>query len=367
MLDKITQDIIELYIEMETQLLNNVAKKIAKDKALYTTVNEVTVTDWQLERLKELDSLTKENIKYIAKQSKKTVKEIETLIEKTLDNVPDETKEAIAKGFLNAIPPIRDSQLVKNALIVARNEVRTTLNQVNKSMLQSAGNTYVKSVNQITTNVLAGIETTQQAALKVARQMANDGLTGFVASNGAEWSPEAYTTMVVKSNVKNTINTIQDIRIQEAGGNYIEINSYSGARPLCSQDQGRIFSLNGDTTPIKTIDGITIYPRPWSESTYGQPAGILGINCGHQKFLFTPELSGYDRPTIDKKENDEAYQLSQKQRYLERQVRYAKRENEISKNMGLETDNTKIREKQKVLREFVAENDLTRRPINEQI
>lgn len=356
----------ELYANVETELLNNIAKKIGQNKKLYKVVeNDTTkITDWQLDRLRQLDGLTKENISIIAKETKKTPKEIEKIFKEAVNDLPDETliKKGVELGILNQVPKISQSQLVKNALTVATNSTKTTFNRVNNSLLASSRAVYVDTINKVSSNVIAGVMTPQQAMISAVKDMSQQGLTAFTASNGAKWSPEAYTSMVIKSNVKNTINDIQDIRIQEAGGNYIEINSYSGARPLCSQDQGQVFSLNGDTTPIVDINGRVIPVRSWFDSTHGQPAGILGINCGHQKFMFVPELSAYNREKINRKENDEAYEEKQQQRYLERQIRNAKREVSTLESAGLDAtkEKQKVKEKQAQMREFINNSGRTR-------
>lgn len=348
-----------LYANLETELLNNIAKKIGANKKLFKIVEKDNsrITDWQLDRLKELNGLTKENIAIIAKNTKKTPKEIEKLFNEALKTSPDEAliKKGAELGVLDSIPPIKQDVLVKNTLKVAINNSRTTFNKMNISMLGSSRKSYVDAVNKVTTNVMAGIMTPQQAMIKSVKEMTQQGLVAFTARNGAEWSPEAYTMMVVRTNVSQVNHEIQDIRMREAGGEYIEINSYSGARPKCSLDQGQIFSINGNTTPITDINGRTIRPRDWRSSTYGEPDGILGINCGHERFMFVPELSSYNRQKINKKENDETYEEKQQQRYLERQIRNAKREVSTLESAGLDSTNEKkkVSQKQADMREFI--------------
>ena len=63
-------------------------------------------------------------------------------------------------------------------------------------------------------------------------------------------------------------------------------------------------------------------------TSYGKPAGLFGINCGHYP---EPMIPGVSIPTEQddkesKEENDRIYAESQEQRALERRVRYAKRE-----------------------------------------
>lgn len=370
-LQDLSQNLIDLYIEMETLLLNNIARKINRDNKLFKEIDNTNIADWQLERLKDINGLTEENIKIIAKGTKKTSKEIENIFKMALkDNVDsDIISLGIKKGLLNRV---NDRQIILNALSIANSSTKNTFNQLNNNVLKSTKEVYTKIINQVSTNVLSGIETTQQATVNAVKRMVNDGLTGFTTNSGAKWSPEAYASMVIRSNVKNIINDVQDIRIREAGGNYIEINSYVGARPKCSEDQGRIFSLNGDITPIKDINGRIIEPRRWEDSSFGEPDGILGINCGHQKFLFVPELGSFNREKINKKENDKVYEEKQQQRYLEREIRKAKREKSALENVGadklsIKKEQTKISDRQQQMREFINETGRTRRTAREKV
>ena len=134
--------------------------------------------------------------------------------------------------------------------------------------------------------------------------------------------------------------------MQLAGNNYVEISQHMGARPLCAEDQGKIFSLNDDTTPIEDGLGNKIKVYAWSQSSYGEPAGILGINCGHSRYAFIPGMSIHRERKINKAENDEAYQERQTQRYYERQIRNKKREIEMLKETGAEPDYIKSKQKQ---------------------
>lgn len=370
-IQELSQKLIDMYIDMETQLLDNIAKKIGKDKKLFTTIDKNNITDWQLQRLKDIDGLTRENIKIIAKATKKAPDEIERIFEEALKDNPDKLliKKAIEKGLLNNVS---DKQIIQNALLIASEATKNTFNEVNNNVLKGTKKAYTRTINKVSTNVISGIQTSQQATVMAVKEMVRSGLTGFTMNNGAEWSPEAYTSMVIKSNVKNTINEVQDKRIRESGGNYIEINSYSGARPLCSLDQGRVFSLNGDTTPIKDIHGNVINVRSWESSTYGEPAGILGINCGHQKFMFVPELSSYNRKPINAKENDKVYEEKQQQRFIERSIRSAKREKSALESVGADNlsiakANDKVKARQEQMRDFIDITNRTRRYANEKI
>ena len=356
-LEEMQEQIERYYINMENELLMNIAKKLEMGKPMeidkFDTekgeklVGSGGVNEWQLERLKELGGLTEENAKIIAKYSNKTIEDVNAIFDRAREIGTEIDKEilglGIKAGILNEINPVVEDIVVRKILNNSIKEVLTTFNKQNNSLLASAGKEYKDIVNNVSSQVMSGTKTTIKAMQEAVTNLAEKGLTGFTAKNGAQWSPEAYTKMVIRSNTQNTINHIQDERMQLAGNDYIEVSSHIGARPLCSQDQGKIFSLSGNTTPIEDGSGKTIYPRAWSSSTYGEPAGIFGINCGHSRYAFVPGLSYKREMDFTKKENDDAYIEKQQQRLYERTIRNKKREIAMLKEIGAEDDYISIK------------------------
>ena len=78
-LEEMQEQVERYYIDMENELLINIAKKIAMNKPMeidkfdtekgQPIVGSGGVNEWQLERLKELDGLNRENALIIAKHS----------------------------------------------------------------------------------------------------------------------------------------------------------------------------------------------------------------------------------------------------------------------------------------------------------
>lgn len=349
-LDELEEKVERIYIDMENELLLNIAKKLSQGKPMeidkwdLETNSPIAgsgeVNEWQLQRLKELNGLNEENAKIIAKYSGKTVEEVNKVFDRAreIGMTRDETliKEGVKLGVLNTINPDTEELLIQNILSNSIQETLTTFNKENNSLLVSAGDEYRNIVNKVSLQTLSGAKTVNKAMEESVAELGEKGLTGFTAKNGARWSPEAYTKMVIRSNAQNTINRIQDERIQLSGGDYIEVSSHVGARPLCSQDQGQIFSLSGNTSPIEDLDGNRIKVKSWSSSTYGEPAGIFGINCGHSRYMFVPGISKQREMNFTKKENDEAYIEKQRQRQYERTIRNKKREIAMLKQTGAE-------------------------------
>ena len=385
-LNDLEEQVERIYIDMENELLLNIAKKLSQGKPMeidkwdtennQPLVGSGEVNEWQLQRLKELNGLNEENAKIIAKYSGKTVEEVNKVFDRAreIGMTRDETliQEGIKLGILNAIEPDTEELLVRSILSNAVEEILTTFNKQNNSLLASAGDEYRDIVNKVSSQVLAGTKTTNKAMQEAVSQLAEKGLTGFTARNGARWNPEGYTKMVIRTNTQNTINRIQDERIQACGGDFIEISSHSGARPLCSQDQGQVFSLSGYSGYIEDLDGNRIKVRRWFDSSYGEPAGILGINCRHSRYMFVPGLSKKREMDFTKAENDEIYIESQKQRLYERTIRNKKREIAMLKQTGAEPSYVKRKQNslsntRKEYLEFLDKTGRTRITANEWI
>ena len=378
------EQVERIYIDMENRLLLNIAKKIARGKPMeidkwdeesgQPIYGSGGVNEWQLERLKELNGLNKENAKIIASYSKKTVEEIEKIFDRAREIGTASDKRilemGVKAGILNEIDPTDESKQVKKIIKHAIREVLTTFNKQNNSLLASAGEEYKEIVNTVSSKVLSGNKTVGSAIQEAISRLAEKGLTGFTARNGAEWTPEAYTKMIMRTNTQNTINNIQEERLALAGNDYIEISKHSGARPKCADDQGQIFSLSGNTKPIVDGRGKKIKVRAWSSSSYGKPDGILGINCGHTRYAFVPNLSIHREPEFTKAENDADYLEKQQQRLYERSIRKKKREIQMLEEIKADKDyikkkNNQLRDYRKEYTGFLNKTGRTRISSNE--
>lgn len=112
------------------------------------------------------------------------------------------------------------------------------------------------------------------------------------------------------------------------------------------------------------------YPA-WSTTSYGDPAGLLGVNCRHLKFPYIPGMSTKRNEPQDYAENDRVYKESQRQRSLERDIKKAKREvmllEEIGDTEGVKLAKQKVSQRQANMRDFIKATGRRRRPEREKI
>jgi hypothetical protein len=353
---------VEVFLAIEEQLLINIAKQLKKHKSLLTEEN---IVSWQTEQLSMLGNLTQQNIIAIAKHSGMAVDEVTKALEQagysTLEEYEGELQEAVSLGYLIAPPNIEASLALQDVLATFQQQALETFNMVNTTMLQQSQQVYLDIINQTVGKVLAGTTTPQQALRESIESWADSGVPALVDKRGRKWSTEAYLNQVMRSTVNNVANEMQDTRMDEFGVDLVEVSSHLGARPRCAPFQGRIFSRSGTHSKYPAL----------ATTSYGEPAGLKGVNCRH---LFYPYIEGVSRKTYepyDEDKNRAVYEESQQQRLLERNIRKAKREllmmEEVGDNEGIKAAKKKVRERQADMRTFIDDTGRTRNRPREQI
>ena len=270
------------------------------------------------------------------------------------------------------------SEGVKNVTNSFRKQATSDLNTVNTVMQYRAGSSYTALVNRIydtaketelhgvlgkhAFSVASGAESRQAAVRKCIQEFAEKGIPAFVDKSGREWSPEAYISMDIRTTVNNTANAAQDACCDRYGLDLFLVDSHMGARPLCAPYQGRLISRSNRSGIAHDGDGNEIPFIPLSSTSYGQAAGLFGINCGHHKLPFADGVNFQSYFPYDEKENAERYKEFQKQREMERKIRKTSREADMLKEAGDEEGakaaRKRLAEQRKAYKEYSSSHGL---------
>ena len=385
---RLSEPVEAAYLDAVDALIINIARHLGTGKAFRTA-------SWEVAKLSEMGQLSAENAKIINEATKRVPDEIRKALDEAsaeaLKTLEKAVREAIAAGRIEEAPV----DTVRALLQELAQQAVEKANLVNTVMLDSAQSAYtaavtntVQGINQAmsteqvsaTQGVLnaaatateVGSETRLQALRRAISQMADNGIYGFVDRAGRHWSPEAYINMDIRTTVHNA--AIQSIRNrqQDYGSDIFQVSTHPGARPLCYPYQGKFFTWGSEGGAFTDGDGNRHSYKPISSTSYGQPAGLFGINCGHYPL---PQIPGVtipqDKPRQDKEANDKLYRESQEQRALERSIREAKRKQAAFKAAGLDDAademSTIIRDGQAAMREFIKKTGRARRYDRESI
>ena len=199
--------------------------------------------------------------------------------------------------------------------------------------------------------VSSGAFSYQEAIKNAVKNVAENGATVLYPSGHTERIDVAVSRAVL-TGVGQTCREIGIMNAEECGCDLMEISAHSGARPKCAKYQGRIFDKSNKSQK---------YPH-WKDTSYGQPDGLLGINCGHQIYPYIEGVSVQRYFPYNKDTNDKAYRLSQHQRELERRVRKSKREcmvlEKLGDDKGLKRASATLKNRKQALEKFSAANNL---------
>ena len=347
----------QLAYELETDLILMIAK--------YLKTGTYGAADWRIKKLGQLSLVNKETLEVISKYKARILSGI--------DKEMNVSAEIFLKEVRATLPPAlgRELTMTEGLRNIVTSWVESAKSETNIAMAklaQSAGQSYVNAVSKASLAVLSGADTHKAALERAIGEL--DSLDAFVSktvgTDGKEhirrWTPEGYIATVIRSNSARAVNEMQIGVADELGTDLVEVTSHIGARPLCFPYQGKILSLRGETPGYMTL----------AETSYGEKAGLLGINCGHRLIPYVKGVSEKAEKTdYSKAENDTVYKESQQQRALERSIRNAKREQAKWESYGdkqkAQAWGARVKEKQANMRTFINGTDRTRRYDREQV
>jgi hypothetical protein len=384
----------EVYAAVTDQLLINLARHFQFIKEGMTPEG---AWQYQVRKLAEMGQVTRESEAIILNMLDGADEALHQVLEEAikdgLKGVEKPLKKAAEKGLLlgqGFLPPeVAPNQMQAFRAFYAQSADK--LNLVNTVMLESTQNAYAATVSDIasqvvlnaqmevtqgilnteTGKVISGVSSMNQAIRNGVKRMVENGITGYVDHGGHHWSPEAYVTMDIRTTMANTARAAVLERNTEYGNDLYQDSHHDGARPLCYPWQGKVISDQNRSRDVEDENGNLVHVYAQNETSYGEAAGLFGINCGHYPIPFIPGFSRIRPPEQNKEENDKEYQESQQQRALERKLRYEKRDLAVLKAQGASEDEIKaqrlrVKNARTELNDFCNETGRARRSNREQ-
>ena len=337
---------------LESDLLAKLAAELSK--------GNYGSAEWSANRLAAIGTFRRDVEPLIRQRTEEAIHEMQSEVRAAALRAAERVDRSIPSGKLSAALAPDASKSVRAAIEIWEVGAIDKLRVTGAKLLDRTVTMYEEAAQKATAKVLTGASTGREAMREMAREWGRRGVPALVDNAGRNWSPEAYTQTIVRSNVRRVSTDVQMARSRELGNDLVVISSHAGARPKCAPYQGKVFSLSGDDPNYPAL----------ATTSMGEPDGLFGINCGHEMHPYFPgQKIPYDRP--GKRENDQQYQRSQQQRKLERDIRAAKRQQRIYESLG-DTDAARdaakvVRARQGKMREFLDSTGRTRRRDREQL
>lgn len=308
-LQKCTDGIEGEYQKLVTEILVDMAKRIATAKGMTSTTEYLNL------KLREM-SLHQQFINQaLAKVLHTTEEEVEKLMQESTYKSTRDTFTQLEKHGYDTSGLEFASQIEKSTNI-AKNE----LSNLTRTTGQLATAQMMNLYDQAYLQVASGAYSYDQAVTNAIKKLAKEGLGEVTYPTGARRSVESAVRVSVRTSVAQNALKCEEDMLDDMDINLVEVSSHLGARPSHAVWQGKIYWRNHPEGN---------YENFYEATGYGTATGLGGYNCRHQFYPFFGEGDEQTYYHIDETVNQQAYEMEQTQRSLERKLREWDRKDQI--------------------------------------
>lgn len=316
-LSSCSDQLIELYEELEDEIIADIARRIVKTGELSATA------EWQTIQLQELGATQQEIIEKVAAMTDRTEAEIRRLFEEAaLTNMENDARPLMEAG-LDVDLRLSDAQ--RQILEATIRRTQGNLKNLTLTTGQTGGDLYLRASNEAYMKVTSGAFSLQEACWQSVEMASREGAT--VSFTRRRDKLDVAIRRNVVTSVNQTCANITESWSKEMGVEYYEVSAHPGARPEHAEWQGKVYKINGEEPG---------YPNFQDSTGYGTAAGLCGVNCRHSFYPFwpgisTPAYDESDRELFSMKvieyqgESYTEYEAQQIKRSMERKIRQTKR------------------------------------------
>lgn len=351
LLDALPEGLAELFRALELVLLDEICSRLKAADEL----NEVTVQTIRALRSHGID------LKEIEKAVLKTSGISKTKLDKLLDDVVERNQKYYTE-LINLAHITQPGKLVDDAEVAAiKKQTIDTFRNLTASMgfLVDAGRTmlppakaYQWALDNAVMQVQSGAINYNQAIKTAVKQLADSGLKVVDYESGHRDHIDVAARRTVMTGVSQICAKYTEQSAEYLETPYFEVSAHSGARDKPGPSswsshknwQGKVYSVrDGD-----------IYPSIYKVCGLGAVDGLEGANCRHRRFPWVEGVSERTYTDDQLKHIDDglgctydgktytAYEATQMQRRVEREIRKLKREKAAYKAAGLHEDETAV-------------------------
>lgn len=389
-------DIREIYQEMELELIRSMKRNLSRHEE-EELKQGFKFEQWQSAKLRDLERFRKENIEIIGrysepveelitftlvetyKQSQDNVNEfIKEIKNEYVDNVfvklpgdlepitppiEGESMEEMVQEVLENIRIWQDAPTPRDEVFFRMNDdkfnalmetVEKDFNNANAAVLRRMDDIYRQTIFKAQVHYNTGTVSLDQAIDMATKDFLDKGIDAITYSDGKKVNIASYAEMALRTANHRAYLMAEGKKRQEMGLYLVVVSAHATACELCVPWQGLIIIDDVYGGGSKEVGDYPLLSEAMEK-------GLMHPNCRHNLSTYFPGITTL--PKIpDEKKALENYKYEQQQRYIERQIRKYKRLAEGSVDEGnIKKYNSKVKEWQKIMREFLKENPQLRR------
>ena len=367
-LSGVADEVIDVYSQVEQDIADDIVRRTLKMGYVTDTAR------WQYRKAQEFGYFQDDVAGILSRAGARSRRQIKLIMSQAAtDSLAFD--DAIYKHVGLSPLPVAKSPALQALLLQGTDRTMRLISNFTKTTSTMSYEVFGSILDRAYLQILSGAFSPQTAIYNAIRELSEKGITRIAYESAAGRvsydNIDVAVRRAVITGVNQSVSKLQLARAEEMGCELVEVTSHSGARPSHAEWQGQVYALGNS--------GRHDYPDFEDSTGYGTGEGLCGWNCYHNFYPYFDGLStrsfSHDPSADAGRDNDADYELSQKQRYYERQVRAAKREastwnaavesarTEAEKAMyydDFQWASVKLKRREAALQDFLNENGRTR-------
>lgn len=236
-LDQMPDAFVQLAQQVEDEILQDVARRIAKMDGITETAN------WQLWRYQQTEALREDVVKLLARYSGKSEATIRRLLKEAATETM-EREDAIYFHYGLEPTPFEESAALNNLLTAGARQTCGTWQNLTATTANTVTGAFERTLDVAWGKVATGAFDYKIAVKQAVDSLADD-LPMVTYPSGHQDSIEVAARRCILTGVNQTCAKLQLERARQMGVRYVQTSCHAGARPSHAEWQGKIFALNG--------------------------------------------------------------------------------------------------------------------------
>ena len=325
-LDDYPARLVALYHQTECDIIADMAKRIAA-KDMF-----IPASQWQMNKLLEMGAVQSDIEKRLAQALGKTQDEVHRIIEESGYKALKNDAAIYEKAGIDTTDALR-SDAVKQALENGMAQTGGEFKNITRTTVNNAAMQYYDALDGAYLQVSSGAFDYTTAITNAIKKLSENGIACATYASGHKDYLDVAVRRATLTGLNQAALHAQEALSDELGNDLVEVTAHAGARTgdgvtNHASWQGKVYSRSGNSLK---------YPSLRVATGYGTGAGLGGWNCRHSFFPFIEgaseraytdqeleELNEHKYEYNGKKMTE--YEATQRQRYIERQIRRYKRE-----------------------------------------
>ena len=333
------EKLLSLYQELENFILRDITRRLLSAGEMTATADRLI---WKLQQMGESQAAIEKKLQTLTGLTRK---ELRSLLQDAVLTSWEDDRATLGQLGIELSNPLKNAAVIrvmdaefKKSLGELTNLTRTTMNQSQIDL--------INMLDEADLRVAAGVQSYSAAVCDILDRYARKGIEVSYPT-GTKRTLESAIRMVVVTSMNQTAAQITNQYIVEGGVEYVLVSAHRNARtgqkgqPAFSSHmdwQGLPYKIVGSEPGFPNLEektGYRIDPKT-GRGTVTHITALHGVNCRHGHRPWAKELKNPWRDSegnlldgngnrLDDETVKKNYQLSQKQRAMERSLRAWKR------------------------------------------